>query len=75
MTISLTIIFLISIAKNDENFCYLCCENEFGTNFYNERNGCYDMCDGKKSKKKIKKKKVKKIVPKELDKKTKEKKA
>jgi len=37
--------------KNDENFCYLCCENEFGTNFINERNGCYDMCDGVKSKK------------------------
>jgi len=43
--------------KNDENFCYMCCENEFGSNFQLERNGCYDMCDGKAPKKKIKKKK------------------
>jgi len=60
--------------KNDENFCYMCCENEFGSQFYMERNGCYDMCDGKAPKKKIKKKKKKKVVPPGLDDKKKSKK-
>lgn len=38
--------------KTGENFCYLCCENEFGNNFIDMRDACYDMCDGKPPKNK-----------------------
>jgi len=33
--------------KDGQNFCYMCCENEFGNNFIDKRNECYDMCDGR----------------------------
>jgi len=33
--------------KVKENFCYTCCENEFGNAFLEKREECYDMCDGK----------------------------
>jgi len=33
--------------KTGENFCYLCCETEYGNNFIDMRDVCYDMCDGK----------------------------
>jgi len=36
--------------KDGENFCYMCCESEFGNNFIDKRNECYDMCDGKQPK-------------------------
>jgi len=36
--------------KQKESFCYMCCENEFGNNFLDRREECYDMCDGKKVK-------------------------
>jgi len=61
--------------KDKAQFCYMCCENEFGNNFIDKRDSCYDMCDGKMSAKKAKKmaKKaaaaagvVKKKVPKKL---------
>jgi len=31
--------------KTPQNFCYVCCETEFGTVQYNKRAKCYDMCD------------------------------
>ena len=33
--------------KDMSNFCYSCCENEFGDVHVAERDDCYDMCDGK----------------------------
>jgi len=33
--------------KDMSNFCYACCENEFGDVHVAERDDCYDMCDGK----------------------------
>jgi len=30
---------------NHEDFCYVCCENEFGNMYLKERDKCYDMCD------------------------------
>jgi hypothetical protein len=40
--------------KSDENFCYMCCESEFGNMFIDRREACYNMCDlpAKKEKKK-----------------------
>jgi len=34
-----------------EDFCYMCCENEFGALFVTQRDNCYKMCDGKEVKK------------------------
>ena len=31
--------------KKDEEFCYLCCETEFGNSFMNKREACFTMCD------------------------------
>jgi len=31
--------------KDPEQFCYICCENEFGNMFLVKREECYDMCD------------------------------
>lgn len=31
--------------KLDEEFCYLCCETEFGNNYIDKRENCYKMCD------------------------------
>ena len=36
-----------SSCKSDEEFCYTCCEYEFGVNFITGRDNCYDMCDHK----------------------------
>jgi len=37
-----------------ENFCYICCETEFGAVQYSNRAKCYDMCDnGEKEAKKL----------------------
>jgi hypothetical protein len=32
--------------KSSEDFCYTCCENEFGNAYRIKRNNCYKMCDG-----------------------------
>ena len=53
--------------KKEENFCYNCCEHEYGDNFLDKRDVCYDMCDGKKAKRKLRSKskekaRVKKIA-------------
>jgi len=37
--------------KTDENFCYMCCEIEYGNMFIDKREGCYNMCDIKIPKK------------------------
>jgi len=31
--------------KTDENFCYMCCESEFGSAVIDRRDSCYNMCD------------------------------
>jgi hypothetical protein len=31
--------------KEMENFCYICCENEFGNMYMKERDQCYTACD------------------------------
>ena len=31
--------------KKFENFCYMCCENEYGDLHIKERDGCYNICD------------------------------
>jgi len=31
--------------KNNENFCYTCCENEYGELYVKNRDGCYNQCD------------------------------
>ncbi len=36
-----------SECKSNEEFCYTCCEHEFGLNFVSQRDACYDMCDRK----------------------------
>jgi len=36
-----------SECKSDEDWCYTCCEHEFGSNFVSQRDNCYDMCDRK----------------------------
>merc|ERR1712032_568576 len=54
-----------------DDFCYMCCENEFGNMHIDKREICYNMCDRnekkeiKKAKKKVekKKKKIKKKSP------------
>lgn len=37
--------------KDKKNFCYICCETEFGTVQYNKRSECYDVCDKDSAKK------------------------
>jgi hypothetical protein len=32
--------------RDPENFCYVCCENEYGNMFLKMRDTCYNMCDG-----------------------------
>ena len=34
-----------SECKDPENFCYVCCENEYGNMFLQKRDQCYTMCD------------------------------
>jgi len=34
-----------SDCKRDENFCYMCCESEFGNMHIDKREKCYNMCD------------------------------
>ncbi len=41
-----------SECKSNNEFCYTCCENEFGINFVSQRDSCYNWCD-KKPKKKV----------------------
>ena len=36
-----------SECKSDEDFCYTCCENEFGLSFVTQRDNCYNICDKK----------------------------
>jgi len=31
--------------KDPENFCYVCCENEYGNMYLQRRDKCYTMCD------------------------------
>jgi len=31
--------------KEMDNFCYICCENEFGNMYMRDRDKCYTMCD------------------------------
>lgn len=41
--------YMINVdCKDPENFCYTCCENEFGNMHMNKREECYDICDGVK---------------------------
>jgi len=47
--------FIDDYAKNNEckdpdNFCYVCCENEFGNMYLKKRDECYQMCDHKDKK-------------------------
>jgi len=44
-----------SDCKSEEDFCYMCCENEFGNMFLRKREQCYDMCDKKEKNPKKKK--------------------
>ena len=37
-----------SDCKAEDQFCYICCENEFGNMFLRKREKCYDMCDESK---------------------------
>lgn len=39
-----------SDCKTDEQFCYMCCESEFGNMFIDRREKCYNMCDEKEKK-------------------------
>ena len=41
--------------KTDE-FCYMCCETEFGNMHIDKREKCYNLCDMTDGKKKTKKK-------------------
>ncbi len=41
--------------KQEDNFCYMCCESEFGNMFIDRREACYNMCDLKVVKKEEKK--------------------
>jgi hypothetical protein len=34
-----------SDCKSDENFCYMCCESEYGNMHIDKREKCYNMCD------------------------------
>ncbi len=34
-----------SDCKDHENFCYVCCENEYGNMYIMRRDKCYSMCD------------------------------
>jgi hypothetical protein len=34
-----------SDCKSPENFCYVCCENEYGNMYIKKRDKCYSMCD------------------------------
>ena len=36
-----------SECKSDDDWCYTCCENEFGLNYVTQRDSCYNMCDKK----------------------------
>lgn len=38
--------------KKDDEFCYLCCETEFGNTYMDKREQCYSMCDVKEEPKK-----------------------
>lgn len=38
--------FLNNECKELENFCYTCCENEFGNIHLDKREDCYNECDG-----------------------------
>jgi hypothetical protein len=51
-----------SDCKIKDQFCYTCCENEFGNMFLRKREECYDMCDENESKKGVKKGGAKKGV-------------
>ena len=31
--------------EEENSFCYICCENEFGNMVMNKRDECYTMCD------------------------------
>jgi len=35
--------------KEPENFCYACCENEFGNMFLSQRDDCQSMCDNEEN--------------------------
>jgi hypothetical protein len=45
-----------SDCKTDENFCYMCCEVEFGNMHIDKREKCYNMCDIRVAKPTTKKK-------------------
>lgn len=57
-------VFVDDFVRNEDckgnNFCYTCCENEFGNMHIDKREVCYNMCDGtlKKKKKKNEKRRV-----------------
>lgn len=44
--------YLNDKCKQKDEFCYTCCEQEFGVNYMRARDSCYSMCDGKDKKKK-----------------------
>jgi hypothetical protein len=35
-----------SSCKDETNYCYTCCENEFGNEYMVKRSQCYKICDG-----------------------------
>ncbi len=44
-----------SACKSNEDFCYTCCEHEFGSTYRGKRNHCYKICDEKEKPKDAKK--------------------
>jgi len=39
--------YKLSDCKDKDNFCYICCENEFGDVYIAERDKCYNICEAK----------------------------
>jgi|LauGreDrversion4_2_1035121.scaffolds.fasta_scaffold654798_2 hypothetical protein len=39
--------FRFDECRSPDNFCYVCCENEFGDLHILERDSCYNKCDKK----------------------------
>lgn len=40
----------MSDCKDQENFCFMCCENEFGSFYQSDKEKCMDQCDDNSAK-------------------------